>query len=288
MAQTRVVLSSRASAAEDHAITNTLRKWCPSFTEKRKTDSIHLFCFPFAGGAASAFGKWASSFPEHIVVCPIQYPGRENRWGEPAASSLSSLVQSLANDLEGCWRERFAFLGHSFGALVAFELARTLAGRGQPTPLRLFLAGARAPHLPPKELMHELPDEGFLAKLRQYNGMPDEALENDGLIKAVLPIIRSDFRLLEQHRFQDSDRIAIPISVFGGLEDLNVSIADLLLWSSQTTKAFRSRFLKGHHFFLFNSLPAVSTYIKEDLAAAEGSSPDLSSLTETRDGDGHD
>lgn len=288
MAQTRVVLSSRASAAEDNSITNTLRKWCPTFSEKRKTDSTYLFCFPFAGGAASAFAKWASSFPEHIVVCPIQYPGRENRWGEPAAGSLSSLVQSLALDLEDCWTGRFAFLGHSFGALVAFELTRALAEQGQPTPLRLFLAGARAPQLPPEEVVHELSDEGFLAKLRQYNGMPDEALEDDGLVEAVLPIIRNDFRLLEQHRFRDGHPIAIPISVFGGLEDRNVSIADLLAWSSQTTKAFRSRFLNGHHFFLFNCLPAVSTYIQEDLAAAAGSSPESSSLAEMRNGDKHD
>lgn len=152
-------------------------------------------------------------------------------------------------------------------------------------PLRLFLAGARAPHLPPKESTHQLSDEGFLLKLREFNGIPDEALENDELIKAVLPIIRNDFRILEQHRFQAADPVPIPISVFGGLEDRNVSIADLLLWSSQTSKTFRSRFLKGHHFFLFDSMPAISTYIQEDLAAAAGGSPELNSLAKIRDGE---
>lgn len=280
MADTRVFFPIRTAAAEVSAIDNSLRKWCPSFSDNHNPDSIYLFCFPFAGGGASAFAKWASIFPKHIVICPVQYPGRENRWGEAPANSLSSLVESLANDLKDCWRKRFAFLGHSFGALVAFELTHTLAERGQPTPLRLFLTGARAPQLPPKELTDELSDESFLAKLRQYNGMPDEALENDDLIEAVLPIIRSDFRLLEQHRHKDTAPLSVPISAFGGLQDLNVSIAELLPWSSQTSKTFRSRFLKGNHFFLFDSVRAIASYVAEDLEASTGSALRLNTLSE--------
>jgi len=125
-------------------VSSNLRRWCPSFSASNKIASIFLFCFPFAGGAASAFGNWAANFADNITICPIQYPGRETRWSDPGFEQLSALVDTLADDFADRWPSRFAFLGHSFGALVAYELARTLTQRGHPTPLRLFLSGARA------------------------------------------------------------------------------------------------------------------------------------------------
>ena len=248
-------------------VSSNLRRWCPSFSASNKIASIFLFCFPFAGGAASAFGNWAANFADNITICPVQYPGRETRWSDPGFEQLSALVDTLADDFADRWPSRFAFLGHSFGALVAYELARTLTQRGHPTPLRLFLSGARAPHLPPKEKVHHLSDQEFLTKLRQYNGVPDELLDHHDFMAVVLPTIKHDFQLFEEHCFQNGNPLAIPLSVFGGLQDSNVSIADLLGWSAQTNKAFRCRFLKGHHFFLFDSLPDIAAYVKEDLDA---------------------
>src|SRR5215813_9802465 len=105
-------------------------------------DCIRLLCFPHAGGGASAFEWWRTSSPSGIDVCPVQYPGRENRWGEPFAPELTDLLTALAEDLAPIWERPFAFLGHSFGALVAFELARVLIQQGHPPPVRLFLTGA--------------------------------------------------------------------------------------------------------------------------------------------------
>ena len=263
---------------ERAALANQSVIWIPGLRGSRATDAIHLFCFPFAGGGASVFAKWSATFPKHITVCPIQYPGRENRWGESGFTSLESLVATMANDLAPFWLGRFAFLGHSFGAIIAFELARTLSRKGYPAPQRLFLSGARAPHLPPKAPIHELPDQGFLNKLCEYNGIPDEVLENTDLMRVLLPIIREDFRLIEQHRYQSAPPISVPISVFGGLKDKNVPIADLLAWSSHTSKAFRSRFFEGDHFFLFNDQPKIVSNIVEDLEASAGSSNGSSRL----------
>lgn len=38
-----------------------------------------LFCFPFAGGGASAYNSWIQKMQGKITVCPIQLPGREER-----------------------------------------------------------------------------------------------------------------------------------------------------------------------------------------------------------------
>jgi surfactin synthase thioesterase subunit len=260
----------KAISREEPAAAGIASRWVKGLRENPEADTIRLFCFPFAGGGASAYTGWTAYFPHNIRVCPIQYPGREDRWGEPGFDTLESLVETMADDLAPHWHGRFAFLGHSFGALVAFELARVLHRRGLTTPARLFISAVRAPQLPPKESIHELPEQDFLDKLCEFNGMPDAVMQSPELLLVVLPIIRKDFRLFEQYRFQSAEPIPIPISVFGGLKDENVPVADLLAWSGQTSKAFRSRFLEGHHFFLFESQSKVVSYIVEDLEAAAG------------------
>jgi surfactin synthase thioesterase subunit len=237
------------------------------FSKPPRDDAdIQLLCFPHAGGGASVFADWQARFPGSIDVLPVQYSGRENRWHEPLCGDLSELVRSLADDLADLWERPCAFLGQSFGALVAFELARAILPRsGQ--PLRLFLSGARAPHLPPRPEMHALPDGIFLEKLREFDGLPEELLRNAELMDLVLPIIRSDFRALETHRFV-SGPLPIPISVFGGLNDSTVPVPDLLAWSTLTDKAFRVRFFKGGHSFVYQSVDAIVEHIATDLAAS--------------------
>jgi len=87
---------------------------------------LRLFCFPYAGGGASVFYAWAEGSPQ-MEVCPVQLPGRESRLSEPPFTRLPPLVQALASDIRTHLDKPFAFLGHSMGATIAFELARELA-----------------------------------------------------------------------------------------------------------------------------------------------------------------
>jgi medium-chain acyl-[acyl-carrier-protein] hydrolase len=236
-------------------------------TPPHSDTGIQLLCFPHAGGGASVFADWQARFPRGIDILPVQYSGRETRWREPLCGDMSELVRTLADDLAEFWRRPCAFLGQSFGALVAFELARAILPRGG-KPLRLFLSGARAPFLPPRPAMHALPDADFIEKLREFDGLPDEILHNAELMELVLPIIRSDFRALETHCFAPHLPLPVPISVFGGLSDRTVPVPDLLAWSSLTSKAFRVRFFGGDHFFLYRSVEATAEHIAADLAAS--------------------
>ena len=47
--------------------------------ENINSQNITLFCFPFAGGGASAYNSWVQKMKDTITVCPIQLPGREER-----------------------------------------------------------------------------------------------------------------------------------------------------------------------------------------------------------------
>ena len=46
-----------------------------------RPDRATLFCFPFAGGGASAYNSWVQKMKDKVTVCPIQLPGREEKNG---------------------------------------------------------------------------------------------------------------------------------------------------------------------------------------------------------------
>src|SRR5262245_10714091 len=109
---------------------------------------LRLFCFPYAGGTASAFRGWHDAIPQPIEVCAVRLPGREARLAEPPFTSSETLVPAVADALEACLDVPYALFGHSMGAVAAFEVARELRRRARQPPVRLFLSGARAPERP--------------------------------------------------------------------------------------------------------------------------------------------
>src|SRR5205823_631917 len=139
---------------------------------------------------------WVDALPATIEVCPVQLPGREGRFGEPAFTRMAPLVDALARALPPHLGRPFAFFGHSMGALVGFELARLLRREHGLEPAHLFVSGCAAPQLrDPGRPLHRLPDAEFRQELRRLGGTPPAVLENDELMGLVLPLLRADFAL---------------------------------------------------------------------------------------------
>ena len=135
--------------------------------------AVRLFCFPCAGAGASAFREWPHSLPRTVALFPMQLPGREGRFMELAHTEFRPLIEGLARALVPLLDVPFAFFGHSMGAIIAFELARELRRTLGTQPVHLFVAGARAPHLPDRDIPNRyLSDSDFVARLRHWNGIP--------------------------------------------------------------------------------------------------------------------
>lgn len=61
--------------------------------ESNSNDKIRIFCFPYAGGGASAYRNWGTYLPDYVGVYPIQIPGRENRITEKALTDMCELTK---------------------------------------------------------------------------------------------------------------------------------------------------------------------------------------------------
>lgn len=230
---------------------------------------LRLFCIAHAGGGASSFRGWADVLPAEVEVCPVQLPGRENRLAEPAFDHVEPLVAALADALEPYLDLPYALFGHSNGALIGFEAARALRARGRPLPAHFFASGRRAPDVasarPP---IGDLPDEGFLADLRELGGLPPALLEHEELLGLLLPVLRADVRVNETYAFAEAPPLECPLTAYGGVADAKVTRESLEAWRRHASGPFVLRMFPGGHFFHQDGRDAFLRTLSADLHAA--------------------
>ncbi|HYG63849.1 MAG TPA: alpha/beta fold hydrolase [Thermoanaerobaculia bacterium] len=233
---------------------------------------VRLFCFPYGGSGAMGYRRWAKSLPPGIELVPVQIPGRESRFSEKPYEHAEPLARDLADRLDT--GRPYAFFGHSFGALAAFELARELRRRGRPLPEALLLSGLPAPHLARRRpRIAHLSDAEFIATLRDQFDLTDELVANHDLMEMVLPIMRADFAVVENYVCPEEPPFEIPIRVFGGLSDPEVTREELDAWQKHSARPVAVRVFLGGHFFINTNqefLPALSTALRETLGARIG------------------
>ncbi|MEU3771881.1 thioesterase domain-containing protein [Streptomyces sp. NPDC032472] len=212
-----------------------------------------IVCFPHAGGAASAYQAWARHLPAGTELLAVQYPGRQDRLGEPCIESMAELADAVATVLAGLPELPTAVFGHSMGALVAYESVVRLA-RNAPRalPAHLFVSATAAP-APGAErrTLPALDDESLVAFTRRQGGTDPEVFRIPELRELLLPALRADIRLLTDYRPElPPVRLDLPLTAFGGDRDAGCPPASLSTWAGLTTGAFTSRVFPGGHFWL--------------------------------------
>ena len=240
-------------------------KWFKAPTPKSRS-RVRLFCFPYAGGSAAIFRGWAEALPPEIEVCPAMLPGRGSRMRESPSTRLSATVEQLARAITPYLDRPFAFFGHSMGAFIGFELARSLRRQAGVEPAHLFVSGSRAPQLPdPHPLAHDLPDPQFIEYLRGLSGTPEEILGHPELMELMMPLLRADFEAVSTYVCADDAPLGCPVSAYGGLRDLTTRREDLEPWGGQTTGRFVLRMFDGDHFFIHHAAPLLLATLGREL-----------------------
>ena len=159
-----------------------------------RPDRATLFCFPFAGGGASAYNSWVQKMKDKVTVCPIQLPGREDRIMEKPYNNMTDMLDELEETIWKCIRGPYAFWGHSMGGKIAYELEKRLEKRGK-TAQCFLVSGSRIPSIPERNPIYHLPDDEFKKALGRFEGTPKEILENQELLDFFLPMLRADFTM---------------------------------------------------------------------------------------------
>ncbi|QIS14231.1 thioesterase II family protein [Nocardia arthritidis] len=232
---------------------------------------VRLACLPHAGGSASFYFPMSKALGPAVEVLAVQYPGRQDRRKEACIEDIAELADLVAERLRPWAADRpLAIFGHSMGATLGFEIAQRFQHAGAPPPM-LFVSGRRAPSRHRAETVHLRDDDGLLAEIRALSGTDRQLLDDDELLRAMLPAIRADYRAIERYRYQPRPPLSVPIHALVGTSDPRVDIEDARAWREHTTGEFDLHTFPGGHFYLNGAAAQVI-----DLVAAE-----LSTLSRT-------
>ena len=239
---------------------------CVKVVVPNETAKVRLVCFPHAGGAANVFRTWSTSTLGDIEVCAVTYPGRAERSRDGPPGTLQSLAEGVAEALlvSNALTRPYAFFGHSFGALVAYETILCLARQEAlciPLPLHLFVSASPSPgglRNGPNQTVSDVADDtSFLLALRHLGVLTPEAeavcddvsLQHD-VLPTLLPPLRQDLALYEGYRRGDNV-LDTPLTMFYGKDDVFAPKEVVLRWAEEhPASTERHHGFPGGHWYL--------------------------------------
>ncbi|MEV6349046.1 alpha/beta fold hydrolase [Actinoplanes sp. NPDC051851] len=197
-----------------------------------------LVCFPHAGGDVTAFSRLAGALAGDREVVAVRLPGRGGRFHDPVPPRFADLVAQVAAGIGPRLRPGAVFYGQSFGALLAYEVARTLP------PVRLVVACAPAPG----EWPATVPDPATGAdRLLRECGLGDEIPAGHPLYPFMVRVLRTDLALCHTYRHRPAPRLDIAVHAVAAAGDTVVDPARVAGWAAVTTGPFTSSTVPGGH-----------------------------------------
>ncbi len=230
-----------------------------------ETGKLKLICFPFAGGNAAYFKKWGEIVGDEIEIKAIEYPGHGMRLREKLCENISQVIDDSFIQIQSILSEEaeYIFWGHSFGATVAFEVARLVQENKLPYLKALVVTGRNSPCFVAvrEQQIAKLEKHEFIKWLESNGGLPEFILQNRKVLNMYLPVIRNDIHLLENYTFVKKQTVLdIPILTINGNKDLLIEANSLKKWAEQSSSGFRLEEMAGGHLFFAEN---IRIFIKE-------------------------
>jgi medium-chain acyl-[acyl-carrier-protein] hydrolase len=231
--------------------------------QSQRNARMRLFCVPYAGGWPWVFRPWAVALAPDIEVCSIYLPGRGRRSKESMPVSVRELARSLSAAVSRKTDLPYAIFGHSFGALLAFELAAELEASAVRPPARVFVSGCSPFAVNDSFRLHELSDEQLLGVVRGWGSSADSLIEKPEVLALTLAMLRMDLKVSDGHVPQSV--LDCPLTAFFGSADAQAGSEEAAAWHAHTRGGFAAHELPGGHFFIHDQSVALMAAVQRQL-----------------------
>lgn len=224
-------------------------------------DTVKLLCFGYAGGSVMFYHTWFLN-DINIQVVPIEMAGRGKRLGETPYKSISEIVEDVYLEVAQNTKTSYCMFGHSMGTILICEIMKRLISDGENLPLHMFLSGRFPPHLKTPKKISELSEKEFQEEIFGYGGTPREIVDNKELCELFMPILRADYKAIEEYETDLGNPWNINISILYGDQDNIINPYGYEEWSRYTKKKCEMHKFKGKHFFLHDNKSEIEDFVR--------------------------
>ncbi|MFB8026695.1 MULTISPECIES: thioesterase II family protein [unclassified Streptomyces] len=229
---------------------------------------FELICFPHAGGSASYWWGLAEALAGDADVLSVQYPGRQDRFGEPAVTDLHRTADLVAGVLDGPGDRPRVLLGHSMGASLAYEVGARLSRSAGAGPDLLVVSARRAPSVPETAWDRTGDDAALVRRVRALGGTDPAFLDDPDLLELILPGLRGDYEALASYRGTTGTPLSCPVLALAADADPSAPVEEVEAWRRHTSGAFRLRVFEGGHFYLADRIDELAELIRRSVTAS--------------------
>ena len=213
---------------------------------------IKVFLLPYAGASVMVYSAFNRFKSENVELVFLEMPGRGIKSDWQACTDFPTVVNHLYEEITNQLEEQpYALFGHSMGSLLAYELYYKIRKEGFRLPNGIILSG----RIPPDLCVHmkkvsDYAENEFLHEVSVYGGLPDEVRQNKELRDYFVPILRSDFKLIENYIYHErQEPILCNLIVLYGQNDPSTPAEDMLQWRKKVSGVFTCIEFPGEHFF---------------------------------------
>lgn len=213
--------------------------------------------------------SWKRLLGDDVELLPLELAGRGYRFKDPFYENINEAVEDLFRMLKREEGVEYYIYGHSFGALLAYELYYRILSEGMKLPAHMFYSGCKPPHKGIiKKNLHLLTDRELILEVIKFDGMEKEVLENTELLGLFTPVFRADFKLIDEYCFRKRDRIVeCPVTV---LYSHDMEGEEVRAWGDLLAQEADYRYIEGGHFFIRKNTRSMLNVVAEKLDLNRG------------------
>jgi myxalamid-type polyketide synthase MxaE and MxaD len=220
-----------------------------------------LICFHGAGQSAAMFLAWNERIGDQIEIVALEIPERANGTSS-RFQTVEELLDGFMPTLTPFLDKPFAFFGHSFGGLLAFETLKRLSETSSHKPEHFFVSASLPPFLVEAkrtDVIAALAEDNLGKHFPELIEIADQELQAH-----TVNLLKADFKLIEAYYYDPYPLFNVPVTAFAAKRDLLISSSDVNEWYRMTAKKFVFHELDENHNFIDANPEVVIEVVKSD------------------------
>lgn len=225
---------------------------------------IQLFLLPFAGGSSASFQKLLPYISPQVEVVPVEYAGRGKRGSEHFIEDYHLFIEDVAKQINACIdNRRFAVLGYSIGAAVAYDLIAKQHLKSQPVHVFMCARGSLK-KTAKSQTFADLSEEDFLKKMEELGGMDERILKNKRFLEIYMRPVKADYKIWSQFTYcGEGSKIPCNLTaIYCSKDSLSDGVTE---WEGMTDGKVDYYEMGQNHFFINQHYEEIAGIINEHL-----------------------